>query len=76
MPYPSSFRMGLEPLLEAPLSALQLPALPFLVVLGEAAGLRGFWDPSFPARRYASMATCPALPTVRRLSFVLGVLSF
>ena len=43
VPYPSSFQVGLV----APLSALQLPALPFLVVLGEAAGLRGFWDPSF-----------------------------
>ena len=34
------------PLSEAPLCTLQLPALPFLVVLVEAAGLRGFWDPS------------------------------
>ena len=42
VPYPSYFRMGLGPLLEAPLSALQLPALPFLVVLAVAAGLRGF----------------------------------
>ena len=32
------------PLSEAPLSALQLPALPFLVVLAEAAGLRWFLD--------------------------------
>ena len=30
------------PLSEAPLSALQLTAFPFLVVLVEAAGLRGF----------------------------------
>ena len=29
----------------------------------------------FSARRYASMTTCPALPPVRRLSFVLGVIS-
>ena len=29
----------------------------------------------FPARRYAFMTTCPALPPVRRLSFVLGVIS-
>ena len=35
--------VGLEPLSEAPLGALQLPALPFLVVLAEAAGLREFW---------------------------------
>ena len=34
------------PLSGAPLSALQLTALPFLVVLDEAAGLRGYWDPS------------------------------
>ena len=34
--------VGLEPLLEALLDALQLPALPFLVVLAEAAGLREF----------------------------------
>ena len=44
VPYPTSFRMGFVPLSEAPLSALQLPALPFLVVLAEAAGLRGFLD--------------------------------
>ena len=42
MPYPRSFRMGLAPLSVAPLSALQLPALPLLVVLAEAAGLREF----------------------------------
>ena len=34
------------PLSEAPLSALQLPALPFLVILVEPADLRGFWDHS------------------------------
>ena len=72
VPYPSSFRMGLEPLSEAPLRALQLLALPFLVVLAEAVCLRGF----FPGRRYASKATCAALPPVRRLSFVLGDISF
>ena len=44
VPYPRFFRMGFVPLSEAPLSALQLPALPLLVVLGEAAGLRGFLD--------------------------------
>ena len=34
--------MGLAPLSVAPLSALQLPALPLLVVLTEAAGLWEF----------------------------------
>ena len=29
----------------------------------------------FPARRYAFMTTCPSLPPVRRLSFVLDVIS-
>ena len=29
----------------------------------------------FPARRYASMTSCPALPPVWRLSLVLGVIS-
>ena len=32
------------PLSEAPLSALPLPVLPLLVVLAEAAGLRGVLD--------------------------------
>ena len=45
VPYPRS--MGLEPLSEAPLSALQLPARSFLVVLAEAASLREFLDLSF-----------------------------
>ena len=44
VPYPSSFRLGLEHLSEAPLSALQPPAHSFLVVLAEAACLRGFLD--------------------------------
>ena len=44
VPYPRSFRMGLEPLSEAPLSALQLPTRSFLVVLAEAASLREFLD--------------------------------
>ena len=30
----------------------------------------------FPDRRYASKATCPALPPIRGLSFVLGDISF
>ena len=47
VPYPSSFRMGLEPLSEAPLSALQLPAHSFLLVLAEAASLQEFLDLSF-----------------------------
>ena len=44
VPYPSSFRMGLEPLSEAPLSALQPPAPSFLVVLAVAACLQVFLD--------------------------------
>ena len=51
------------PLSEAPLSALQLTALPFLVVLVEAAGLRGFWDPSMvlpcPWVRFHDLLHCP-----------------
>ena len=42
--HPLSFRMGLEPLSEASLRALQLPARSFLVVLAEAASLREFLD--------------------------------
>ena len=78
MPYPRSLRMGLEPLSEAPLSALQPPALSFLVVLAVAACLQGYWISPlfFPDRRYDSWATCTALPPVRRLSFVLGNVSF
>ena len=78
MPYPRSFRMGLAPLSEAPLSALQLPALPLLVVLTEAAVFGSSWFSTwfFPDRRCASWTSCPALPPVRRLSFVLGVISF
>ena len=44
VPCPSSFRMEFVPLSKAPLGALQLPALPFLVVLVEAAGLQWFWN--------------------------------
>ena len=44
VPYPSSFRMGLEPLSEAPLNALQPPAQSFLVVLVVAACLRVLLD--------------------------------
>ena len=78
VPYPSSFRMGFVPPSEAPLSAVQLPALPFLVVLIEAAGLRGsgIHPLFFPASGYASMPTCFALAPVRRLSLVLGPISF
>ena len=74
---PLIFRMGFEPLSEAPLSALQPPAHSFLVVLAEVTCLREFLDLSFvlPDRRYASMATCTAPPPVRKLSFVLGNIS-
>ena len=44
VPYHRSFRMGLEPLSEAPISALQPPAHSFLVVLADAACLREFLD--------------------------------
>ena len=78
VPYPRSFRMVLEPLSEAPLSALQPPALSFLVVLAVGACLQGYWISPlfFPDRRYNSWATCSALPPVCRLSFVLGDVSF
>ena len=39
--------MGLEPLSEVPLSALQLPAHSFLLFLAEAASLWEFLDLSF-----------------------------
>ena len=44
VPYHRSFRMGLGPLSESPISALQPPAHSFLVVLAEAACLREFLD--------------------------------
>ena len=44
VPYPRSYRMGLKPLSEAPLCALQPPAHSFLVVLAEAACLRKLLD--------------------------------
>ena len=78
VPYPGSFQMGFVLPSEAPLSTLQLPALPFLVVLVEAAGLRGAGIPPlfFPASGYASMPTCFALAPICRLSLVLGPISF
>ena len=79
-PYPRSCRMGLEPLSEAPLCALQPLAPSFLVVLAAAAAacLRRLLDLPlcFHDRRYDSRATCSALPPVSRLSFVLGEFSF
>ena len=61
--FPSSFRMGLEPLSEAPLRALQLPARFFLVVLAEAASLREFLDFSIvlpcPEVRLLGHLHCP-----------------
>ena len=45
-PYPGSYRMGLEPLWEAPFCALQPLAPSFLVVLAEAACLRRLLDRS------------------------------
>ena len=45
--YPRSYRMGFEPLSEAPLCALQPPAHALLVVLAEAVCLRKFLDLSF-----------------------------
>ena len=43
-PYPSSYRVGFEPLSEASLCALHPPAPSFLVVLAEAACLRKLLD--------------------------------
>ena len=62
VPYPSSFRMGLEPLSEAPLSALQPPAPSFLVVLAVAACLRVLLDLSmvlpWPSVRFQGHLLC------------------
>ena len=44
VPYPRSFRIWFVTLSEAPLCVLQLTALPFRVVLAEAASLREFLD--------------------------------
>ena len=44
MPYPGSFRVGLEPLSEAPLCTRQPPAHSFLVVLAVAVCLRELLD--------------------------------
>ena len=73
-PYPRSCRMGLVPLSEAPLCALQPLALPFLVVLTEAACLRRFLDLSivlpWPWVRFQGHLLCTF--SVSRLSFELG----
>ena len=62
VPYPGSFRMGLEPLSEAPLSAPAAAGAFFLVVLAEAAGLREFLDLSFvlpwPLVRFQGHLSC------------------
>ena len=78
VPYSRSFRMGLEPLSEASLRALHLPARSFLVVLAEAASIGSSWISPlfFLGQRYGSKATCIALDPVRRLSLVLGPISF
>ena len=78
LPYHRSFRMGLEPLSEAPLHALQPPALYFLVVLAVTACLQGCWISPlfFPDSWSIPGPTYTALPPVRRLSFVLGNVSF
>ena len=76
-PYPRSCQMGLEPLSEAPLCALQPLAPSFLVVLAEAACLWRLLDLSIVLPwPYDSRATCLALPPVSGLSFVLGEFSF
>ena len=59
MPYPKSFRMRLAPLSVAPLSALQLPGLPLLVVLTEASLL-------------GSSLSVDALPRPPALHFLLS----
>ena len=63
VPCPRSFWMGFVPLSEASVTVLQLTALPFLVVLVEAAGLRGFWGPSMvlpcPWVRFHAHLHCP-----------------
>ena len=78
VPYPRFLRMGLEPLLEAPLSALQLPAHSYWwsSLWQRVFGSSWISPWFFPDRRYGYKATCFALDPVRRLSFVLGPISF
>ena len=64
VPYPRSFRMGLEPLSEAPLSALQPPAHSFLVVLAVSLGVSGFL--------HCSSLTVGTIPGPPALHFLLS----
>ena len=77
-PYSRSYRMVFVPLSEAPLCALQPPALSFLVVSLRMRFFGSSWISPlcFPVCRYASEATCAVLPHVSGLSFVLGNISF
>ena len=60
-PYPRSCRMGLEPLSEAPLCALQLLAPSFLVVLAEGACLRRLLDLHCASMTVGTIPGPPAL---------------
>ena len=77
---PRSFRMGFEPLSEASLRALQLPArFSWWSSLGQRVFGSSWLSPLFfPVRWWVYMPTCFALAPVRlrRLSFVLGPISF
>ena len=73
VPYPRSFRMGLELLSEAPLSALQPPVHSFLVVLAVVACLQGYWlSPLFfPDRSQGHLHCTSSCPQV-----VFGALQY
>ena len=75
---PRSFRVGFEPLSEASLHALQLPARSSWWSSLRQRNFGSSWlSPLFfPGRWYGYMTTCIALDPVRRLSFVLGPISF
>ena len=76
--YNRSFRMGFEPLSEASLRALQLPArFSWWSSLGQRVFVSSWLSPLFfPVRWLVYMTTCFALAPVRRLPFVLGPISF
>ena len=73
-----SFRMGFEPLSEASLCALPLPAcISWWSSLRQWVFGSSWLSPLFfPIRWYGYMITCIALDPVRRLSFLLGPISF
>ena len=73
-----SFRMGFEPLSEVSLRALPLPVrFSWWSSLRQRVFGSSWLSPLFfPIRWYGYMTTCIALDPVRRLSFLLGPISF